>query len=150
MSRRWKTFSAPFILGAFLWCKPILAAGALAVGVPPDVAKQGFAAGHKVNAPTMDDARQKAIAGCRTSVDASEQAKKLCNVVATFSNQCIAIAIDPEAGTPGVGWAVAENQKLADAQALTQCRNTAGPSRGDFCIISDKGAGSRGCDGDAK
>ena len=147
MSWQRKLFIAPFILCALLWSKPSLRAGALAVGVPPDVARQGFAAGHALNAPTPDKARRGATESCHGSTGASEEAKKLCNVVATFSDQCYAIALDPKDGTPGVGWAIAKTQEAADAQAIAQCRNTAGPSRRDFCTIFSN---NRGCDGNAR
>jgi hypothetical protein len=152
MSYRWKVFIAPFMLCAMLGSEPSFAAGALAVGVPPDVARQGFASGFIINVPTMDRAREGAVEGCHKSVGASEPAKKLCTVVATFTNQCFAIAIDPKAGTPGAGWAIAEDQKNADAQALAQCRSTAGASRRQFCVIPEgPGMGTnRGCDGTAK
>jgi hypothetical protein len=144
-----KLLVAPLIVYALVWSQPSLPAGAVAVGVPPDVAKQGFAAGHSVNAATPAEARKRALEGCHKSVGASAAAMKLCNVVATFSNQCMAVAMDPKDGTPGVGWAIAETQKEADAEAIAQCRNTAGPSRRDFCTIDSRGV-NRACDGNAK
>jgi uncharacterized protein DUF4189 len=123
---------------------------ALAVGLPADVSHEGFASGFKLNAPDMDAARQGAIVGCQKSVGASEAARKLCKVVATFHNQCFAVAIDPANGTPGVGWSIAENQKMADAQAIAQCRTTAGASRQQFCVVMEDRGTNRGCDGTAK
>jgi uncharacterized protein DUF4189 len=149
MSCRRKLLIAPFILGALVWSKPSLPEGAIAVGVPPDVATQGFAAGHAVNAPTPDEAGKSALDGCHKSDGASAAAKKLCNVVATFNNQCFSFAIDPQSGTPGAGWAIAETQEKADAEAIVQCQNTAGPSRRDFCTIVSKEL-DHGCDGNAK
>jgi hypothetical protein len=131
-----------------LQSSPCVAAGAVALGLPADVARVGFAAGHALNAADFDSARQTAIDGCHKSDGASVAAKKLCKVVATFSNQCYAIAIDPKDGTPGVGWAIAESQELADKQAIGQCRSTAGSARAGFCKISS--ANDHGCDGNAK
>jgi hypothetical protein len=91
------------LLAAVLQSGPSVTAGALAVGLPADVAHQGFAAGHALNAPDLKTARKRAIDGCHKSTGASTQAKDLCKVIATFSNQCYAIALDPKDGTPGVG-----------------------------------------------
>jgi Domain of unknown function (DUF4189) len=49
----------------------------------------------------------------------------LCSVVATFQNQCVAVAIDPQVGTPGFGWAVADTEEAAGDEALSNCRQTA-------------------------
>jgi hypothetical protein len=100
---------------------PSVADGALAIGLPADVAHHGFASGRAVNAADMDTGRKIAIDGCRKSLDASEEAKKLCKVVATLRNQCRAIAIDPKSGTPGVGRGIAETRDKADEQAFAQC-----------------------------
>lgn len=129
---------------------PSLADSALAVGLPADVGNDGFASGFQLNAPDMDTARKGAISGCQKSVGASDAAKKLCKVVATFKNQCFSVAIDPKDGTPGVGWSIAENQDQADAQAIAQCRTTAGAGREQFCIVMEGRGTNRGCDGNAK
>jgi hypothetical protein len=153
--------SNPFILGrhataavlalaATLNAAPSRAEGALAVGLPADVAHDGFASGFRLNAADMDAARQAAIGGCQNSVGASNAAKKLCKVVATFHNQCFAVAIDPANGTPGVGWSIAEDQDKADAQAIAQCRTTAGAGREQFCVVMKDRGVNHGCDGTAK
>ena len=105
--------------------------------------------GMQLNAPDLKTARKRAIAGCHKSTGASAQAKELCKVIATFSNQCFAIALDPKDGTPGVGWSIAENLQMADKQALDQCRTTAGPTRVGFCVIVSPDH-DHGCDGSAK
>jgi hypothetical protein len=138
-----------FLLAALLSASPGRADSALAVGLPADVAHDGFASGFELNAPDMDTARKAAIAGCQKSVGASEAARKLCKVVATFHNQCFAVAIDPANGTPGVGWSIAENQKMAD-QAIAQCRTTAGANRAQFCVVMEGRGTNRGCDGTAQ
>jgi len=138
------------VIGAALQPGPSFADGALAVGQSDNVARDGFASGYRLNAPDMDTARKGAIAGCQKSVGASDKAKKLCKVVATFRNQCLAIAIDPKDGTPGVGWSIAENQDMADKQAIEQCRSTAGAARRQFCVIMKDRGTNRGCDGSAK
>jgi Domain of unknown function (DUF4189) len=127
-----------------------LADGAVAIGLPSNVARDGFAVGHQVNAPDLETARKGAVAGCQKSIGASDKTKTLCKVVATFQNQCFAVAIDPKDGTPGVGWAIEENSALAEKEAVAQCRTTAGADREQFCVVMrDKGK-NVDCDGNAK
>jgi integrase len=47
------------------------------------------------------------------------------------------VAIDPQARTPGFGWAVADTELESKGNALTRCRATAGPTRQDACQITD-------------
>jgi hypothetical protein len=122
-----------------------LAAGALAAGVPADVAKQGLSLYTEVNSATSKRAQDLAIVGCKSI--GSSASKALCKVVATFSNQCAAEAMDPQNGTPGFGWAVANNSADAKKQALAKCRATAGPTRQDACVVGER---SLWCDGSAK
>jgi Domain of unknown function (DUF4189) len=58
-------------------------------------------------------------------------------VVATFQNQCVAVAIDPQVGTPGFGWPVADTEQASKSKALSNCRETAGPTRRNACNITD-------------
>jgi hypothetical protein len=127
-----------------------MADGAVAVGLPSDVARDGFAVGHQVNAPDMETARKGAIAGCQKSVSASEKAKALCKVIATFQNQCFAVAIDPKDGTPGVGWSIEESSALAAKAAVAQCRTTAGAGREEYCVVMKDRGKNIDCDGNAK
>lgn len=129
---------------------PVLAFGALAVGVPPDVSKDGFAYAMQVNAASEQEASDSALNTCRgTSTDpnvvvhsqSSTEARAVCTVVETFSHQCVVVAEDPAAGTPGVGWAIAPTLEVATQQALANCRATAGESRQQFCAVD-----SQSCD----
>jgi Domain of unknown function (DUF4189) len=127
-------------IAAFLMPQQASAYGALAVGVPPDVGKSGFAYGINVASPTQDRARESALADCRGTNAAAEvhsqssnPAQKLCKVVMTFRHQCAVVAEDPAAGTPGVGWAVAPTLEDATRQALNNCMATAGKDRRQFC-----------------
>jgi uncharacterized protein DUF4189 len=122
-----------------------VAAGAVALGLPSDVAKQGISMGFEVNAKTMDEAKSDAIARCKSS--GSAISKPLCKVVATFQNQCAALAEDPKDGTPGFGWAVANTSQAATDQAMANCRDTAGRARKNACQLDPIGAK---CDGSAK
>ncbi len=137
-----RAFIAVVVLVAPFASLSALADGALAVGVPPDVVQQGFAYGINVNSPDEDTARQRALQNCQSTTEAPDTAKKFCTVVTTFRNQCAVVSMDPKAGTPGVGWAVASGLDSAEKQALDNCRATAGPDRTQFC---EKSASA--CDG---
>src|SRR6185437_5455137 len=122
------------------------AEGAIAVGQPKDVAKEGYAYAYSTGKADMPTARTEALDACRKPGNGkSPQGRKLCKVVGTFTNECIAVAMDPKAGTPGVGWAIGGTLQLAEAQAVTRCKATAGAGRGEYCKIDN----SR-CDGEKK
>jgi hypothetical protein len=123
------------------------AAGALAIGLPSDVAKEGVAMFTHVGARTAEEAKAKALAGCKSIKGASDKSKALCKVVASFQNQCVAEALDPQNGTPGFGWALASSGAEAKKQAIANCRDTAGPARQDACIVDQEGLW---CDGSAR
>jgi hypothetical protein len=116
------------------------AEGALAIGHPPDIAKQGYAFGTSWNYATKDEAISNALERCRRTK--SDVPRSLCKVVRVFKNECAVVALDPKNGTPGAGWAVEATLKKAEAEALEECRATAGSSRRGFCEVSSKG----GCD----
>jgi hypothetical protein len=113
------------------------AEGALAVGNPPDVSHQGFAYGIAVGSPDEKAASSKALDACHTTTEAPLSARNLCALVSTFDHKCASIAMDPAAGTPGVGWAIAPTQAEADRQALDNCRVTAGEDRKKACKVVD-------------
>lgn len=127
-------------VGAYLAPHPAMAYGGLAVGVPSNVAKDGFAYGIVADAPTEAVARETALRSCQgiqansqVQSPASGPAKKLCTLVTTFQHQCAVVAQDPAAGTPGIGWAVAPTLAAATQQALDNCRATAGEARKQYC-----------------
>jgi hypothetical protein len=124
---------------------PCLAAGAVALGLPSDVSTQGVAIFFLVNGATMEEAKAKALAGCKALPNSSNTSKALCKIVATFRNQCGTFSLDPKDGTPGFGWALADNSAEARSQALANCRDTAGPTRQDACSVE-----RHWCDGSAK
>ena len=121
-----------------------VAAGAVAIGMPSDVASEGVSMGMSSKYDTMDEARASAITECKKHGSAATKA--LCKVVATFQNQCVSMAIDPEPGTPGFGWAIADNVPAATDQAVANCRDSAGASRRDACVPDGKPQ----CDGTAQ
>src|SRR5262249_55081245 len=96
---------------------PGRADAALAVGLPSDVAKQGLALGYALNYATKETAQAEALKRCREFRDAPQATRDLCKIVENFRDRCVAIALDPEVGTNGLGWAVAKKQELAEDQA---------------------------------
>jgi hypothetical protein len=118
------------------WPGLAAADGAIAVGLPRSVAKEGVALGTSWNYPTPEGARARALQECLSFMDAPPDTRKLCKVLQTFTRECVAIAIDPAAGTPGVGWAVAPTMDNAQSSALRRCQDTAGASRRQFCKVT--------------
>ncbi len=112
------------------------AEGALAVGLPGDVAKQGLAVGWAVNHGTRADAEAEALRRCREAKEPPQATRDLCRVVETFDDACVALALDPDAGTPGRGWAVAETQAAAEAAALEDCRQGSDEKRRAACRVT--------------
>jgi tetratricopeptide (TPR) repeat protein len=113
--------------------------GALAIGLS-DSARKGWSVGYEVNDSDGDSAQHIALSGCQQSAK-SPQVRQLCRVIDTFRDQCVAEATDHDLG---FGWAIAEQMQLAQEQALSRCRATAGPSKGAACKI-----GIADCDGKA-
>lgn len=128
-----------------LWAYPSAADGALAVGVPASVVHDGFSYGYSNNQKTAEQARAKALQLCRSSKNSTPAARRKCRMVRSYHNECVAVAMDPVAGTPGVGWAIARTLRNAEAQALAACEKTAGPGRRAACRIDHSK-----CDGTAK
>ena len=127
-----------------IWDAPGNADGALAVGEPANVAKQGFAYGASLNKGSEQEASVRALDTCRTAKIAGKAAKALCKVVRNFKDECVAIALDPKDGTPGAGYAVAPNRRSAETRALSECQKTAGSARREFCnVVASE------CDGSA-
>lgn len=125
------------------------AAGAVAVGQTTDVAEDGYAYGNAVNARTKEEAASLALQRCR-NYKGAPKAVAQCQVVSTFVRECYGIALDPKAGTPGAGWAVASTLEAARERSLAACEATAGPGRkgqckvdSAFCDINESGVDKR-------
>jgi hypothetical protein len=114
---------------------PARADGALAIGLPADVARDGVAFGWAVRLPRTE-AERVAVEQCRGVSGVAESTRSLCRVFESFSEACVAVALDPEDGTPGFGWAIAPTKSGAEAQAMGDCQRTAGAARQSFCAIS--------------
>jgi hypothetical protein len=122
-----------------------VAAGAIAIGVPADVARDSISIWTAVKEAATDQATEKALAGCKAV--GSNASKALCKIVATYSNQCAAAAFDLQSVTPGWGWAIADNSMAAKKQAMTNCHAMTGSAGRDACEVVSNGDW---CDGLAK
>lgn len=109
---------------------------ALAVGLPADVAKQGVAMGYALNYASKEEAQAEALKRCRAFKDAPQATRDICKIVENFRDRCMAIALDPDAGTTGLGWSVSKKQELAEEIAMERCAETAGKKRRGFCRIT--------------
>jgi len=121
--------------GALLWPKPSGAEGAVAIGLPADVAKSGVAMGYATKHPTRQKAEEVALQQCRTA-PAPRRVQELCEIVQNFHDQCVAFAIDPATGTPGYGWAVEDTKEAASNAALQMCIDKSSASRRKFCKVT--------------
>jgi hypothetical protein len=124
--------------------QPSRAMSAFAVGVPDDVATDGVALGEGHNYSSRDQAESRAINECRANKDSSDAVHALCKIIDHFDNRCLATSLDPKAGTPGWGWAIADTARQANDQALEMCRQSAGGDRAPYCVVSQSV-----CDGNA-
>ncbi len=136
-------FAALAVAAVSMASAPAFAAGAVAVGKPANVAKNGVAVGLNGDWDTKSQARTDAVTQCKAA-DVKSSTRALCKVVSTFSNQCAAIAMDPQGGTSGFGWAVANSTWEAKQQALASCRSSAGDRAGNCKVITTS------CDGNAR
>ena len=105
---RWLPAGAVGLLALALASLPVTvrAEGAIALGLPDDVARDGAAAGWAVGQPA-GKAADRALQQCRTRPDVPQATRDLCRVIRVFTDACVAVALDPEDSTPGFGWAVA-------------------------------------------
>jgi hypothetical protein len=105
----------------------------MAIGITGDIAKDGYSIGITTNDATEQQAKDTALQHCKTKGGPLSQSK--CEIIVTFQNMCAAEAEDPQAGTPGAGWAVGANKTAAEKMAMTNCLATAGKPRMQFCKI---------------
>jgi hypothetical protein len=112
------------------------AAGAIAVGEPADVAKEGLAVGIVVNYASEAKAAETALANCRSYKDAPQSTRDACKVVKTFMGECVATAYDPKPSTPGWGWSIGFTKDVAADVAMANCRLSAGVDRARYCAAA--------------
>jgi uncharacterized protein DUF4189 len=109
---------------------------ALAIGQPADVAKQGLAVGWAVDYGSRPAAEAEALARCRGFGEAPPATRDMCRVVTTFSDTCLAVAFDPEAGTTGLGWGVHKDRDWAEDAAMEKCAEASAPKRREACRVA--------------
>jgi Domain of unknown function (DUF4189) len=119
-------------LGAAGWPERSAAEGAIALGVTGNITKDGYSIGINVNSGSEAEARDSAMKYC--SSHGSNVTRAKCEIFATFHNQCVAEAEDPQPGTPGAGWAIGPDKATAEKMAMMNCHATAG-NRGSFCKV---------------
>src|SRR5215470_7335927 len=91
--RRRAVIAASLLAAATLWPHTAAAEGALAVGLPRDVAAEGFAYGFAVDRPNAEEWNAKALSdGGTRSQGGGARGQALCAVVQTFHDQCFAVA----------------------------------------------------------
>ena len=134
--RRNVIIAAALLAGAALLPDTGAADGALAVGLPSDVAKQGLAMGYALNYATSEAAQEAALKRCREFRDAPQATRDLCKIVEKFSRRCVAVALDPVFGTSGLGWSVAKSQEAAEEAAMEKCAEAAERKRREFCRVT--------------
>jgi Domain of unknown function (DUF4189) len=137
--------SSTTVIGLVIASSPALAVGSVAIGLPGDVAQGGFAMGITYNYGDQGASDAEALKQCLNFMDAPDATRALCKVYTHFTNQCFAMAMDPEPGTYGFGYKIASSQSLADSGAMNDCKNTSGADRKTFCQVS-----YRTCDGTAR
>jgi hypothetical protein len=130
----------PLLATALVQPAPGRADGAIAIAQPSDVVADGWAYGTAYNFDSREEARRAALDRCRQTK--SEKRRQLCKVVQSFKHECVAVAMDPKDGTPGVGWAVEETQEAAEEKAMAECRATAG-NRAQYCKLSNSGCDTK-------
>jgi hypothetical protein len=110
--------------------------GALAVGQPADVGRQGIAIGWAVEYGSKQAAEAEALARCRAFRDAPQSTRDLCRIVESVRDACLAVALDPDPGTIGVGWGVHPNKEWAEDTAMDKCAETSAPKRRESCRVA--------------
>lgn len=127
--------AAGMLMLTLLMSRPSEASSAFAAGVPDSVAADGVSLGEAHNYDTREAAESEAMRRCQTDSNSTEKVHSLCKIIAHFDNRCLSTALDPKAGTPGWGWAIADTESQADDQALSMCRADAGADRAPYCVI---------------
>lgn len=112
----------------------VRAEGALAIGITPNFAQEGFAVGGSINYSTRAEAERRALEECR-GFKGAPKASVRCELVATFRRECYAIAFDPDTGTHGYGFAVSPTRQLAEDRALAACRMRSDDNRKNSCKL---------------
>jgi len=128
-------FAAAAIVAVLLQNQAASPHGAIAVGQPSSVANDGVAVGYTWNYDNSGQAEADALKQCLSYLDAPDSTRALCKVVSSFSHKCVAIALDPNTGTEGFGWAVDTSMSAAADRALSICKESDGPANAGACNV---------------
>jgi hypothetical protein len=114
-------FVLAFVLLGLFAPSPSPARGeaALAIGIPKEGLRDGFAYAWEVRAKNYAEAERKALQGCQDQARNYGVSPSRCKVVETFKGRCVSVAFD--SGERWAGWAVAADSKAAVAAALQKC-----------------------------
>ncbi len=127
---------AILLAGALLGIGGARADAALVVSHVGDVARQGLAMGWAVDYASKEAAEKEALARCRAFADAPQATRDACRVVESFRDRCLAVALDSEPGTTGVGWEVHKNRDWAEEGAMEKCAESSSPKRRTSCRVA--------------
>jgi len=120
----------------FLSCASASAHGAFAIGGDTHDSEFGFAAGYAWDQPTEAQAEAHAMDKCKAyPSNAPDHTNKLCKIVANFQHQWLVIALDPDRGMTGFGWALDADLALAQSKALAACQASAPADRKSHCVV---------------
>ena len=109
--------------------------GAIAIGGNEKDKSQGIAFGLSFNMATNAGAELRAIQECLKIAVAPAEARADCKIIAHFTHEWIAVAMDRSAGAPGFGWSAGADQASAQSAARESCLETSPESRRAFCEV---------------
>jgi hypothetical protein len=109
--------------------------GAIAVGQSGTPPHHEVAVGLSTDFATANAAAADALARCKASAGVKASTLRRCKVVQTFKNKCIAVAMDPGAGSSGFGFGIAKSRSGARNAAVVQCGQTADRGRAKQCKV---------------
>ena len=127
-------------LVAVAWAGPTHADGVLAIGVTAPIIQGGLTFGYVRNFSPRTSAQAAAVDTCRRLANVPQAAEN-CRVVATFTDQCFAIAFVPQAAT-GLAWAVNSDRQEAERRAMNDCAAASGADRDKCRIVQSRCDGS--------
>jgi lipoprotein NlpI len=114
--------------------------GVLAIGVTTPIVQGGLTFGYVRNFAPRPSAQAAAVDTCRRLANVPQAAEN-CRVVATFTDQCFAIAFVPQAAT-GLAWAINSDRQEAERKAMNDCAAAAGPDRDKCRVVQSRCDGS--------
>ena len=111
--------AALIVVAALVWPSLAAADGVLAIGVTAPITQGGVTYGFVRNFTPRATAQAAAVDTCRKLANVREAAES-CHVVATFTDQCFAIAFAPQAAV-GLAWAIDDDKHGAERKAMNDC-----------------------------